>query len=70
MRRRSSNQRCSICDYTEWNGSEYADISPNQARVVYDSDHNGYFCTTCLGSILSTINSYSEPNSSKTHPVS
>lgn len=39
--------RCSICDYTEENGSPNLGIKPDKRRITWNTLHSEYQCTVC-----------------------
>jgi hypothetical protein len=57
-------QRCSICDYTHRNQSEFYDSvcyhSDKLRKLLYDKKTSSYICSDCYGEVLDTYMEYDE----------
>ena len=47
--------RCGICDYSEADGSFYANEAPSTKKVRYISERLEYFCDDCYSSVAQTL---------------
>lgn len=51
--------RCVICDYSDEEGSEYADKAPTtRNKVTWVESEQGFLCTDCRTSIKNTVKTY------------
>lgn len=52
--------RCSICDYTNEEGSDYADRAPSIHNHVHLTPNGDYICDECLASIDENLHDISD----------